>query len=92
MQSLSMRQTFHFHKYVKGFGKGRIDNYYVEGEILESSIGTAIIGNTHWLPTQYAPSFKWYDNAWTRTAKRIKAAVAKSFDVCGKRCFIGGNL
>ena len=68
--------NFDFHKYVKGFGKGRIDNYYVEGEILESSIGTAIIGNTHWLPTQYAPSFKWYDNAWTRTAKRIKAAVA----------------
>ena len=39
-------------------------------------IGTASIGTTHWLPTQYVPGFNWYDSEWKRTKKIVKAAVA----------------
>ena len=45
--------NFNFGKYVSGKGKGTIKNYYVRGEILESTIGTASIGTTYWLDTQY---------------------------------------
>ena len=68
--------NFNFSKYVSGKGKGSINNYYVEGEILESTIGTASIGTTHWLPKQYAPGFNWYDSAYTRAKKTLKAAIA----------------
>ncbi len=68
--------NFNFGAYVLGQGTGTIRNYYIRGEILESTIGTASIGETHWLPTQYAPEFKWYDVAWVRAKKMIKAAVA----------------
>ena len=68
--------NFNFGAYVSGKGKGQINNYYVRGEILESTIGTASIGHTHWLPTKYVPKFETNDSIWTRLKKVFDAAVA----------------
>ena len=45
--------NFAFERYHLSGRRSTIDNYYVEGEILSATIGTATIGTTHWLPTQY---------------------------------------
>lgn len=45
--------NFAFHKYgISNVDNNRITNYYIRGEILESTIGAARIGRTKWLRTQ----------------------------------------
>lgn len=61
--------NYSFKKYVSGKGKGRIDNYYIEREILSPLIGTASIGETHWYPTRY------WAKEWDVLGKKIKMSA-----------------